>query len=320
MTEASAASGLAAPGTPPASTPDAAAAGALLRQLREAQGLHIGALAAAIKVTPAKLEALEAGRLGELPDLTFARALAQTVCRALKADAAPVLARMPGAVVSRLERVDEGLNTPMPERGHGLAWGAWSTWSTWSDWAPWRRPVPWLAALLLLAAAAFLLVPRSLTEPATAALPAADGASGVPAAPGGVGGVAAQPPNVALPGAEPAPLAVAPVASAPMVAAAAAPAAPLPAASGPAAAPPAVAGAGPLQLRALQDTWVQVQDAQGRVLAARTFTAGETVAFDGPAPLKLRIGNVAGTELLYQGQPVDLSKFRRDNVAALSLP
>lgn len=298
----------AAPGAAPSASADAAAAGALLRQLREAQGLHIAALATAIKVTPAKLEALEAGRLAELPDLTFARALAQTVCRALKADAAPVLARMPGAVVSRLERVDEGLNAPMPERGHGLAWGAWP------DWAPWRRPVPWLAALLLLAAAAFLLLPRNLAEPDTAALPAADAASQVLAVAAGAAS------TVLSAGGASAPL--------PAEAAVLEPAAGVPAASAPvaASAPAPVASAATatsasaLQLRALQDTWVQVQDAQGRVLAARTFTAGETVAFDGPPPLRLRIGNVAGTELLYQGRPVDLSKFRRDNVAALSLP
>ena len=46
----------------------------MLRAARQQQGLHIAALAAAIKVTPAKLEALEAGRIEALPDATFARA------------------------------------------------------------------------------------------------------------------------------------------------------------------------------------------------------------------------------------------------------
>ena len=64
-------------------------AGALLRAAREEQGLHIAALAAAIKVTPRKLDALENDRCDELPDATFTRALAQTVCRALKIDAGP---------------------------------------------------------------------------------------------------------------------------------------------------------------------------------------------------------------------------------------
>ena len=70
----------------------AATAGALLRQARQAQGMHIAVLAAAIKVSQRKLEALEGDRLDELPDATFTRALAQTVCRTLKIDPAPVLA------------------------------------------------------------------------------------------------------------------------------------------------------------------------------------------------------------------------------------
>ena len=72
-----------------------ASAGALLRAARERQGMHVAALAAAIKIPQRKLEALESDRLDELPDATFARALALTVCRALKIDPAPVLAVLP---------------------------------------------------------------------------------------------------------------------------------------------------------------------------------------------------------------------------------
>jgi len=74
-----------------------ASAGQMLRAARERSGLQLPALAAAIKVTPRKLEALEADRLDLLPDPTFARALATAVCRALKVDAAPVLALLPRA-------------------------------------------------------------------------------------------------------------------------------------------------------------------------------------------------------------------------------
>ncbi|HJV61195.1 MAG TPA: helix-turn-helix transcriptional regulator, partial [Albitalea sp.] len=71
-----------------ASTPRTA--GGIIRAARQSQGLHIAALSAAIKVSQKKLEALEADRLDELPDATFTRALAQTVCRALKIDPSPV--------------------------------------------------------------------------------------------------------------------------------------------------------------------------------------------------------------------------------------
>jgi cytoskeleton protein RodZ len=89
-------------------------AGALLRQYREAFGLKADALALALRVSPAKLEALEADRLDELPDAMFARALTLAVCRQLKADAAPVLALLPGQDVSRLAPKDErGLDFPL---------------------------------------------------------------------------------------------------------------------------------------------------------------------------------------------------------------
>lgn len=76
--------------------PVANSAGALLRQYREAKGLHISILAAALKVPNSKLVALEANRFEELPDLVFARALAMSVCRYLHVDSSAVLSMMPG--------------------------------------------------------------------------------------------------------------------------------------------------------------------------------------------------------------------------------
>ena len=56
-------------------------------------GLHVATLAAALKVPVHKLEALEADDIDALPDAVFARALAASVCRSLKIDPAPVLAK-----------------------------------------------------------------------------------------------------------------------------------------------------------------------------------------------------------------------------------
>jgi cytoskeleton protein RodZ len=96
------------------STPPIASAGALLRQYREAQGFKLDVLAQALRVSSAKLEALEADRLDELPDAMFARALTLAVCRQLKLDAAPVLALLPSQDVSRLAPKNErGLDFPL---------------------------------------------------------------------------------------------------------------------------------------------------------------------------------------------------------------
>ena len=89
-------------------------AGALLRQCREAQGFKLDVLAQALRVAPAKLEALEADRLDELPDAMFARALTLAVCRQLKVDATPVLALLPSQDASRLAPKNErGLDFPL---------------------------------------------------------------------------------------------------------------------------------------------------------------------------------------------------------------
>ena len=104
-------------------TPDVSgrAPGELLRAAREAQGLSLDHLAATLKVTPAKLAALEDGRLDQLPDAAFARALAQTMCRVLKIDAAAVLAEIAGLVES-IER-HPGLARSASARLHDLGYG-----------------------------------------------------------------------------------------------------------------------------------------------------------------------------------------------------
>ena len=87
-------------------------AGALLREARIAQGIHIAAMSASIKVAQRKLELLEADRYDELPDATFTRALAQTMCRVLKIDAEPVLSRLRSVATPVAD-----LLAPMPYAG-----------------------------------------------------------------------------------------------------------------------------------------------------------------------------------------------------------
>lgn len=151
----------AAPGTAGAVT-----AGHLLRQARERQGLHIAALAASIKVVPKKLEMLEADRYEALPDATFTRALAQTVCRALKIDPVPVLGLLPPPLGHRLEHAAEGLNAPFRDRSGALVQREWSSFLA--------RPAFWVTLVILAAALAVFLLPSGLLRlpsPRTAAAP-----------------------------------------------------------------------------------------------------------------------------------------------------
>lgn len=277
---------------------DGGGAGAMLRAARQKQGLHVAALAASIKVAPAKLEALEAGRYDELPDATFARALAQSVCRALKIDPQPVLAQLPSTSPASLDRVDAGLNTPFRDRPGRIDP---------VEWAPWRQPALWLVGVLLLVAGAFVLLPGPW-------LPEAPGvAAETPAVLPAESSAAAPAASIAtVPEAQPVAPASA-VAEAAEVPAAAA-------ASEPAAVPAVPVATAATRLRALQDSWVQVVDANGQILLSRLMPAGESVEVAGVRPLRVRIGNAAGTELQHRGQLVDLAPRTLNNVATIELP
>ena len=67
----------------------------LLQEARLAKGMDIEPLAAILKIPARKIEALEAGALSGVGDLTFSRALAGSICRQLRIDAKPILAAWP---------------------------------------------------------------------------------------------------------------------------------------------------------------------------------------------------------------------------------
>jgi cytoskeleton protein RodZ len=87
-------------------------AGKMLRSARDAAGLHVAALAVSMKIPVKKLEALEADRLDLLHDAVFVRALAASVCRALKIDPTPILNKLPLNSAPRLNPDDRGINAP----------------------------------------------------------------------------------------------------------------------------------------------------------------------------------------------------------------
>jgi cytoskeleton protein RodZ len=282
-------------------------AGAILREARQAQGLHIAALAATIKVAQKKLEALEADRLDELPDATFTRALAQTVCRALKIDATPVLALLPAPAGHRLEHVGEGINEPFRDRP-----GRHEP----SDWSFLGSPAVWGPLLIVIGAAALYLLPSgwlaSLQLLSTVSAPAPT-ASAVAAQPKGTASEAVSLfPPVAEPASAPPAVTVAPPA---VTTPAPAPAPVKPAASAVASG----AAARGLRVHTSAASWVEVHDARSRVLIARLVQAGETIDVDGEAPLRLKIGNARAAEVVFRGQPQDLSASTRENVARIEL-
>lgn len=263
--------------------------GEMLRQAREAAGLQITSLAAMLKVPVERLQALEAGRYQELPNLTFVRALASSVCRVLKINPAPVLQGLPHGSEVKL-----GTDRPIPSRSfdshpRGL----------FRLLASLHLGLPLVLSLLVLvlAAALWWWLPQYDAELEVDA----DTAAEVGAAP--LEPVLAEPPLPAVADSPPAaltPLAE-PVPAAPTAAAAAD-------------AQPAI-GQPQLQLRARVTTWVQLKDAAGKELQQRTLQPGQTLDYDGELPLQVVLGLANGVEVIVRGQVFDTSAYAPGKVA-----
>jgi cytoskeleton protein RodZ len=313
--------------------PEGPSAGTLLRQAREAAGLHVSTLAANLKVPVRKLEALEEDRYEELPDAVFVRALASSVCRTLKVDAAPVLQRLPQTPQPRLAHGGERINAPFRSPSDGPAPGLMNH------------------VALLLGALVLILLPLAQRNPVTgtgsdkaqvrtpsateAARPeqpttaAANAASavdaGLPAAPASAAGAVptaaavTQGPEVA--GSAPAGMQLrtspgtAPAAASPAPATAASTAAPA------AATPTAGASAAPVDaqgivvFRARAQSWVQVKDARGATVMQKLLKAGESAGATGALPLSVTVGSAQSTDVQVRGQAFDITPLAHDNVA-----
>ncbi len=288
-------------GVPEPSAPGAAgdkSAGTLLREAREAVGLHVGALAVSLKVPVKKLEALEADDLSQLPDAVFARALAATVCRTLKIDPAPVLARLPQMHTAPLKVGSQ--ETPIRLDSHGVSLRA-----------PGFRGLPrwvlYLTGLLLLGAIVVSMLPAwriggDAVQAASQPGPTLDSvvtATDVPVQ------TPANAASDATANAAPAALPAAPQAAASDAAAATA---------GTAEPPAAIA-----VFTTREPSWVQVVDAGGVVQLNKTMAGGETVRVQGSLPLSVVIGRANAIDVVVRGQPFDLAAVSKNNVARFQI-
>lgn len=286
-------------------------AGDMLREAREAHGLHIEMVAAALKVPPQKLMALEADDIASLPDPVFARALASSVCRALRIDPAPVLAKLPSTQKVSLAVADRTIKTNISSgtprwNNNGRASGLPS------------RALLTVVVLLLVGAGALFWLPQSVfdqigasvsrltarseAEPAPAADPAA--ANGQPS---GATGVVAETvpaqavaPNGPVAGNATVASAGSAVATAPVVAAAAA----VPAAA-------AESSSQQLVFVAREECWITVTEAGGKQLLRRSLKAGETVGLSGVLPLSVVVGRASAVDVQVRGKAYDLKPVTR---------
>jgi cytoskeleton protein RodZ len=296
--------------------PDARGAGALLKQAREAAGMHVGALAVTLKVPVHRLEALEAERWDLLPDPVFVRALAGSVCRVLKVDSAPVLEKLPSPARQPVAP-DSGLNAPFrgasgPGAGTAMA-------------AQLSRPLVLAVLALLLGVVGLMFLPslqRLAARPAAEAEPAA-AALPSPSEKAGSGGVVSTPapvpiqeaPALAASATLPpsATQSVSPLAQAPQAVASSETG---PADSGRSAEMAGKASAEPVIVFSTKGpSWIQVTDARGTVALKKELAAGETVGVSGVLPLNVVVGRVDVTTVEVRGKLKDLAPLAQNNVA-----
>jgi cytoskeleton protein RodZ len=331
----------------PILTDEAIDVGERLRLAREARGISIGDAAAALKLSPHQVEAMEANDWFRWPR-TVTRGFVRNYARHLRLDAGPLM-----------ETLD---HVPMPQ-GPELAVGADSSVDLPREKQRDRRDTLRVAAGLVVLALALLVcffIPaetwqaaldsikalvsdkETVSEPVIEPLGTSGEVSGLietvpevlPFVPVPVPDTASAPetppsdvaPALADPAA-PAPVMAAPPESAipaPVAAAAADPAAQRsdapadPDSSSPSSSLSSSSSA-VLAFSFARSSWVEVRDRSGQIVLSRTNPAGSQREVAGEPPFALVIGNASHVSLQYKGQPVDLSPRSRDDVVRMTL-
>lgn len=281
---------------PPAAEPTPSA-GALLKAYREEAGLEQETLAAALKISAQKLQALESDDYSALPAVYFARGLAANICRHLKKDPAPVLARMPGE--KPRTPAAEAADTPRVQ----------SITPVHIDAAPGKGILKWLiagAVLLALIAGAVLALPQlraRLADTPANASSAPEAATSLPSQ------------------TDTAPAAASPVlAPAATASAATAPMTLQPAASSAASVALQGDAQNALQIRASGDTWVKVTTPRGKRLFEANLKAGDerSIAIE-QYPVRVTVGKAENIQLIDRGQPFNLIGIAAQGTARFEL-
>ena len=284
-------------------------AGLMLRNAREAAGLHVAALAVSMKIPVKKLEALENDRLDLLHYLVFVRALAASVCRTLKIDSAPVLAKLPSNTAPRLNADERGINAPFHTT---------SGYAGFSILNLLKKPQGLIVLALLTGIAAVFLFPekkvadadseKSLQVPLVS-----DHSESLPvekhvvekvvqlpalASSGPVDGVANSHTSVSPPF-EPRQT----VSS------------PFPSEISRAATEPTAPFSGTIAFKAKAPSWVQVVDSNGVVQLSKTLAEREVATASGTVPLSIVIGRADVVEVDVRGKAFSLTTVTKENVA-----
>lgn len=290
-------------------TPEVAApsgAGATLRAARESQGLHIAMLAVSLKVPVKKLEALESDRYDLLPDTVFVRALASSVCRALKIDVAPILAALPLSPMQKIKTSESGLNASFNDSASnsGRAWLSHLS-----------KPLTVTVLVLLVGILAIVFLPARIpSESRSASLIGEKSPMALAATPAAVE-LSVQPAVSSLTSASAAPLSLTSSLNMDSQAANASQVQVPPLSSTLPAAETVISNGDVLTLQARGASWIEVVDAKGVSQSRKTLVKDEVLSVSGALPLTVVLGRADLVSVTVRGQPFDVIPMAKDNVA-----
>ena len=266
--------------------------GRLLAAARQARGMTVTEVALRLKFSPRQIEALEADRYDVLRGPAMVRGMIRTYARLIGADPGPLLDALH-------QRLNAGPVTMQPRLME----------------VPFPRVTPkgsfvyvMLSAVVVIAVVSVVVewVLRPGAAPAAAA-PVPVPAPQREAAPVFPREAVPAPPPVA----EPAPPATA--MSVP------APAAPVAERRSSLVQHETVLNAKRIELLFDRESWVEIKDADGRIVFSQLNPPGSRRNVVGEAPFSIIIGNATGVKLRYNNTDVDLTPFTRTDVARLTL-
>lgn len=274
--------------THPENVSSAPTAGGLLKAARQGVGMHLAVLSVNLKVPVRQLEALEADQYLFDQSPVFARGLAASVCRQLRADPAPILALMPVSA-NYLEPNGNVRQTYMApaDLGSMRRGTAVVTHKTW-----------WIASGMLLLIAALIWLPNpgqwawlenlqaTALVPDSTAQAAAPQAQLEPVSLGVAGG------NTATQDALPTEAKVGVVAL-----------------------PPPPVTQPELLFSAQNMSWVEVRDAQKQLIWNGVLNAGDQKPLPVTLPVSVVVGRSDAVQLSVNGQAFDLKPHTQVNTA-----
>jgi cytoskeleton protein RodZ len=266
--------------------------GRLLAAARQARGMTVTEVALRLKFAPRQIEALEADRYEVLRGPFMVRGMIRTYARLIGADPGPLLDALQ-------QRLNAGPVTMQPRAME----------------VPFPRATPkgsfvyvMLSTVVVIAVVSVIVewalrpgVTPAAVAPAAVPAPQREAAPALPRE-------AVPPP---APAAEPAPPPTAMSVPAPAPAVAERRAALVQHET--------VLNAKRIELLFDRESWVEIKDADGRVVFSQLNPPGSRRNVVGEAPFSIIIGNATGVKLRYNNTDVDLAPFTRTDVARLTL-